>query len=72
MPVLAKRINGKQRAWIREYERVTGFECMYQEKLDSKEISFVEFCRANLRWFQDWAQESYDGLESTIPGDRFV
>lgn len=72
MPVLVKKANGKQKSWIKEYERVTGFECMHQDELDKKKISFVEFCRKNLRWFQDWSQECYDALESSYPGDRFV
>ena len=72
MPVLVKKVNGKQRAWIKEFERVTGFECMHQDELNDKKITFVDFCKSNLRWFQDWAQECFDSLDSSYPGDRFV
>lgn len=57
MAIFARKLNGKQRAWCKKYERNTTFEPMYQEDLDSGEINFDNFAKANIGWFEDWASE---------------
>ena len=58
MAIYAKRLNGKQRAWCKKYERETTFEPLFQEDLDSGKISFEEFAKKNIRWFEDWASDT--------------
>lgn len=67
MSIYAKKINGKQRAWLKSYEDDTGFEPMHQEDLDSGEMTFKEMARSNLRWFENWSQEVHEGLETKFP-----
>ena len=35
MAIFARKVNGKQRAWLKKYEDETGFEPLYQEELDA-------------------------------------
>ena len=55
MPIYAKRLNGKQRAALNQYERLTGVEPMGQEDLDSGAISFADLWRMNVKWIEDVA-----------------
>ena len=58
MAIYAKKLNDEQHAWCEKYERETTFEPLFQEDLDSGEISFEEFARKNISWFEGWASET--------------
>ena len=66
--IYAKRINGKQRYWLKLYEDATGFEPLYQEDIDSGEKTFVEAALANCRWYEDHASEVHLRITQDIPG----
>ncbi len=53
MTIFVKRINGKQRAWLKKYEDETGFELLYQKELDSGVMTFDEVARYNIDWFEE-------------------
>lgn len=53
MSVYAKKLNGKQRAVLLKYERICGFEPMWQEDLDAGNITFRELWHKNVRWLED-------------------
>ncbi len=67
MSVYAKKINGKQRKWLLDYETHTSFEPMYQEQLDDGSMIFSEVAKANIKWFEDWSS-GVIGLISDYPG----
>lgn len=58
MAVYAKKMNGKQKAWCKKYENETTFECIHQEDLDSGEMTFEEFARENIKWFENWSSDA--------------
>lgn len=67
MAIYAKKINGKQRAWLKKYEDETTFEPLYQEELDSGEMTFDEVAKENLKWFEDWAGDVFTRVSSGVP-----
>ena len=67
MPITAKHINGKQRAWLIVYERVTGFEPLHQDELDAGVITFNELVRHNIKWFEEWSTESMAAISTNPP-----
>jgi len=67
MTIYAKKVNGKQKAWLKKYEDETTFEPLHQEELDSSVMTFDEVVRANLDWFEDWAREAFSRASSDIP-----
>lgn len=67
--IYAKKINGKQRAWMLKYERETTFEPMHQEEIDSGDMTFIESAKSNIRWFEDWSNDVYQRITDSIPGD---
>ncbi len=67
MAIYAKKINGKQRAWLKMYEDETTFEPLYQEKIDSGEMTFDEVVKENLNWFEDWSSEAFSRVSSNVP-----
>ncbi len=67
MAIFAKKVNGKQRAWLKKYEDETTFEPLYQEEIDAGEMAFDEVVRANLDWFEDWSREAFSLVSSDIP-----
>jgi len=50
--VYAKRMNWKQRRCAAEFERLTGFEFMCQESIDSGEMSFQDAWEKNVSWLE--------------------
>ncbi len=67
MAIYAKKINGKQRAWLKKYEAETGFEPFYQEEIDSGDKTFDEVARENLDWFEDWSGDVHSRVSSNVP-----
>jgi len=65
--IYAKKVNGKQRAWLKKYEAETGFEPLYQEDIDSKEKTFAGVADLNCQWFEDWASDTYLSITANIP-----
>lgn len=63
MTITSKRLRGKQRAWALNYEDVTGFEPMYQDEHESREIDFDEFKARNLRWLENYHVETFQSAE---------
>ncbi len=71
MTIYAKKVNGKQRAWLKRYEDETTFEPLYQEEIDAGTMTFDEVVRANLDWFEDWSREAFSRVSSDIPYTNF-
>lgn len=71
MTIYAKKLNGKQRAWLERYEQETTFEPLHQEDLDSGAMTFDEVARANLAWFNDWSEEVFSRISSDSPCTYF-
>lgn len=69
MPVYAKNIEHSQKAWLEHYEAVTGFEPMHQEELDSGKMSFEDVAKANIKWFEGWAEETVEELREMMQED---
>lgn len=66
MAVYVKKVNGKQRRWLLNYEKTTSFEPLYQEELDNGQMTFSEVARANIEWFEDWSKDAL-GIISNPP-----
>ncbi len=67
--IYAKRLNGKQRAWMKLYEEETGIEPLYQEDIDSGEKTFVEAARLNCQWYEDHTSDVMLRITDNIPGE---
>ena len=67
--IYAKRLNGKQRAWMKRYEDETGIEPLYQEQLDSKEMAFLEVAWENCRWYEEHSSDALLRITDHIPGE---
>ena len=65
--IRAKRVNGKQRAWLLLYEKETGFEPLYQEDIDSGELTFAEAASLNCQWYRDYYEEIRARITADIP-----
>lgn len=63
MPVYCKTATAEQLEIMVQFEKLTGFEFMHQEDLDSGEKSFDEAWRSNLRWYRDHIQETLRAAE---------
>jgi hypothetical protein len=55
--IYAKKINPAQRKMLQKFQDQTMFEPMYQDALDSGEMSFAEVWKENLKWFDDLNNE---------------
>ncbi len=67
MTIYARKINGKQKAWLKRYEGETTFEPLYQEEIDSGAMTFDEVARANLDWFENWSKDVFTRVSSNVP-----
>lgn len=65
--IYAKKVNGKQRAWLINYEKDTTFQPMHQEELDSGEMTFAEVAKLNIDWFESWSSEVMGLITTDIP-----
>jgi len=50
--VYVKKANGKQKWCMAEFEKISGFEFMHQEDIDSGELTFSEAWEINLQWLE--------------------
>jgi hypothetical protein len=69
MPVTSKTATPAQRAWLEQYERETTFEAMYQDELDSGEMSWAQVAKANIDWFEDWSSDAHLRIQKNNPAD---
>ena len=53
MPVYARKLSPKWRKAFADYERVSGFEAMYQDDIDSGEMTPRQAWNANVQWLED-------------------
>lgn len=53
MAIYAKKINSAQRRMLNEYEKISGFEPMCQEDIDSGECSFAEAWQINIGFLEN-------------------
>ncbi len=67
MTIYAKRINGKQRSWLKKYEDETTFEPLYQEELDSGAMMFDEVARYNIDWFEEGSRDVHSRVSNNVP-----
>lgn len=67
MAVYAKKVTKEQRNWLKHYEKVTGFEPMAQEDIDSGAQTFAEVARLNIRWYEDHTSDAFLSV-SNFPG----
>lgn len=57
MAVYGKKFSKKQKALLQRYENHCGFEPLYQEDFDRKEITFEDLWKRNVDFIQDIADE---------------
>ncbi|MDL4860745.1 hypothetical protein NPJ88_000210 [Halomonas elongata] len=69
MPVTSKTATPAQRAWLEQYECETTFEAMYQDELDSGEMSWAEVARTNIHWFENWSSDVHLRIQKNNPAD---
>lgn len=62
MPVYVK-MTPKQKEWAEYYEKLTGFEPMYQEDLRDGEITFKEFVKMNIGWYAGDSLDTIDRIK---------
>jgi len=67
MTIFAKKINGIQRAWLKKYEKETTFEPLYQEALDSGEMTFNQVADKNILWFEEWTGDVINRVSTGVP-----
>jgi hypothetical protein len=67
MSVYAKRINGKQRAWLINYETMTTFEPIHQEEIDNGTMTFNEVAKKNIDWFESWMNDAFLAISRQVP-----
>ena len=65
--IYAKRLNGKQRAWLKKYEDETGIEPLCQEDIDSGEKTFAEVASLNCLWYENHTSDAYLRITRDIP-----
>lgn len=65
MAVYAKKLTGKQRKALEDYEAITGFEPTHQEALDNGEMSFDEVWAAN----EDFIFSMHSTVQNIWTGD---
>jgi len=51
--VYAKRMNWKQRGLAAKYEKLCGFEFLYQDEIDDGSMTFAEAWGANYTFLED-------------------
>ncbi len=61
--VYSERASKRQRAWLLNYYRQTGFDAMYQEDFDERKITFAELIRRNVQWWESHAVEVQHNVE---------
>ncbi len=67
MAVTSTKATDAQRAWLKQYEDLSGFEPLHQEELDSGEMSFAALVRANVDWFESWSMDTMRGIQKNNP-----
>ena len=53
MPIYAKKISKSWTPAFKRFESMSGFEPMFQEAIDSGEMTEAEAFQENLRWFEN-------------------
>ena len=69
MPVYSTTATPEQRAWLEQYERETTFEPMHQDELDAGEMTFAQVTRANIDWFEAWADDAHLAIQKNNPAE---
>ncbi|HFH3494436.1 hypothetical protein [Pseudomonas aeruginosa] len=69
MAITSTTATPAQRAWLEQYERETTFEPMYQDELDSGEMTWAEVARRNIDWFEDWSSDAHLRIQRNNPAD---
>lgn len=67
MAITSTKANDAQRAWLKQYEDKTGFEPMYQQELDSGDMTFAAVAQANIDWFESWSMDTMRGIQKNHP-----
>jgi len=58
-------VTRSQQQWVRRYKQLTGFDpCIQDEDFNAGRITFAAYVRANVDWFEDWAQEQVKALRN--------
>jgi hypothetical protein len=70
MAIYSTKATPAQRAWLEQYESISGFEPQYQEELDSGEMTFEQVSRANIDWFESWSDETHLAIQKNNPADQ--
>ncbi|NWD57228.1 hypothetical protein HX878_21090 [Pseudomonas veronii] len=70
MPITSTAATPAQRAWLEQYERTTTFEPIHQEELDNGEMTFAQVARANIDWFESWADDTHLAIQKNNPADQ--
>jgi hypothetical protein len=61
--VYSKRASKRQRAWLQNYYDQTGFDALYQEDFDAREISFDGLMQKNINWYESHFNATMRAIE---------
>ncbi|WP_456293317.1 hypothetical protein [Pseudomonas sp. AK106] len=70
MTITSTKATPAQRAWLEQYENISGFEPMYQDDLDSGEMTFDQVAQGNIDWFESWSAETHLAIQKNNPADQ--
>ena len=58
----------KQTVWMQLYKDRTGFDAAIKlNDLEDGSISFAEFAKANIKWYEAHSQDAYLAISRSIP-----
>lgn len=69
MPITSTKATPAQRAWLEQYENLSGFEPLHQDELDSGGMTFAKVAQANIDWFEAWAADTHLAIQKKNPAD---
>lgn len=55
------------RTWIEDYESETTFEVLWLDDLYNGNMTFKNFVKQNIRWFEDWSEYALNSITSNLP-----
>lgn len=70
MAITSTKATPAQLAWLKQYENTSGFEPLYQDELDSGEMTFDQVARGNINWFESWAEDTRLAIQKNNPADQ--
>lgn len=64
-------VTHEQRQWKFLYESETGFDLLYEDLLNTGEISFEEFAQKNIAWYESYASDVHLRIGNYPTSDEY-